>query len=223
MTRLLWKANLSCALFLLSGQVARVAMPQHRNSTGRSPGDTAELSRCCDMAVSHKFANPGQTQQRRPGLSVAALPVVCDKPAHAGLSQKEATRNHQEKATRDAQVARYFEYASTFSTTAERAQRGKAFLIGQQTIPALIASAARRHGVAPERVLALAWVESKFQEHPQPENPCCRSVFQLHKRYWPAMPLEQHIDVAVKFFAGLVRRFGADAEYVYRFGHRRTR
>jgi hypothetical protein len=85
-----------------------------------------------------------------------------------------------------------------------------------EDIPMQIVRAALRHGISPSRALARAYNESKYQDI---DSACCRSVFQLHKRYFPEMPLDQHIDVATAHLAMLIRKYGAPAERVYRTGH----
>jgi hypothetical protein len=79
-----------------------------------------------------------------------------------------------------------------------------------------IVSAALRNGISPSRALARAWNESKYQDI---DSACCRGIFQLHKRYFPKMPVGEHIEVATAHLAGLIRKYGADAERVYRVGH----
>jgi hypothetical protein len=80
----------------------------------------------------------------------------------------------------------------------------------------LIVDAALRNGISPSRALARAWNESKYQDI---DSACCRGIFQLHKRYFPKMPVGEHIEVATAHLAELARQYGARAEYVYTHGH----
>jgi len=85
-----------------------------------------------------------------------------------------------------------------------------------EDIPMQIVSAALRNGISPSRALERAWNESKYQDT---DSACCRGIFQLHKRYFAAMPVPQHIDVATAHLAMLIRIHGVAAERVYRTGH----
>ena len=85
-----------------------------------------------------------------------------------------------------------------------------------ETIEQQIVAAALRHGISPSRALARAWNESKYQDI---DSACCRGIFQLHRRYFAAMPLGQHIEVAVGHLAKLMRQYGTAAERVYTAGH----
>lgn len=86
------------------------------------------------------------------------------------------------------------------------------------TVEMQIVDAAMRNGIPPQRALARAWNESKYQDV---DSACCRSVMQLHKRLWPKLSVAGNIDAGVRHLAGLVRRYphGVDAETVYRKGH----
>lgn len=95
-------------------------------------------------------------------------------------------------------------------------------VLPRQSIPQLLRDAAARHGVDPERVLRLAWKESRFDPHPP--SSCCFGVMQLHPRYFPGaarMSVEQNIEAGVAFLARLIREHGAEAEVWFRFGHGR--
>jgi hypothetical protein len=86
----------------------------------------------------------------------------------------------------------------------------------QKPVHVMIVDAAWRHGLAPQRALARAWNESKYQ---QIDSACCRGVFQIHKRYFPAMPIEANIEAGVSQLAALVQRYGKRAEHIYQYGH----
>jgi hypothetical protein len=84
--KLIWKLNLALALWLLSGQVARVVMGQRAGGVGRS-GEEPALSVCCAMAI-QKFADSGETI---PQLVVAAA-------AKYGIPARLALRRAMEES-----------------------------------------------------------------------------------------------------------------------------
>lgn len=92
-----------------------------------------------------------------------------------------------------------------------------------QDVATLIDAAAARHGLAPELVRGVAWVESRGKQDGPPSSKGAIGVMQLMPDTAAGLGvdprnLEQNIEGGTRFLAGLVQRFGkfgALAAYVW--------
>ena len=89
-----------------------------------------------------------------------------------------------------------------------------------EDIPMQIVAAAIAAGLEPSRALRVAHYESRYQVNP-PKS-CCFGIFQLHPASFPGaarMTPQQNIAAGVRYLAENARRYGANAERVFRVGH----
>ena len=89
-----------------------------------------------------------------------------------------------------------------------------------EDIPMQIVRAAIEAALEPSRALRVAHYESRYQVNP-PKS-CCFGIFQLHPASFPGaarMTPQQNIAAGVRYLAENARRYGANAERVFRVGH----